>query len=280
MEYSFLSKPLYYRYILDNSLSEFYVIVVGYEQCKKDKEMIGPLMRSHYVLHYCISGKGYFTLDGKNYTVGPNDIFFIPSNCKVSYQQDKENPWTYLWVEANGSSVKNIFHRAGFTLQTPIVHNEDKKVKDILYSLLEDLHVTDNDLFAISKTLMFFHRLIVQGEKNKKLVPLNERDLITKITIYINNNYMKSTFSAKNIALYFHLNQSYLSRLFKAKTGFTLTKYIYDIRMQKARLLLLSGKLNVQEVAYSVGYSDPLYFSKVFKRYAYINPSKYKKKVE
>lgn len=278
MKYSFLDKPLYYKYVLDNTLSEFYVIVAGYEQCAKDKSMIGPLVRSHFVIHYCLSGKGQFKIEKQEYEIQENDMFFIPVDTKISYKPDENDPWTYLWIEVNGSAAQALFQKAGFTKETPVFHDKEQKLKEIFCSLLESMEGKSNDLIASAKVYQLLFEIIQNRSNEKKEIQHETKDVIKKICSYINENYTRSTLTTASIAKHFFMNEAYLSRIFKKQTGFTITRYIYDIRMQKARLLLLSGRLNVQEVAYSVGFNDPLYFSKQFKKYSHLTPSKYKKK--
>ncbi len=278
MKYKFLTESLYYKYVLDNTLSEFYVIVAGYEQCKKEKGAIGPLVRSHFVIHYCLKGKGYFKIEGQEYEIKENDMFFIPVDTKIAYAPNQNDPWTYLWIEVNGSAAQTLFQKAGFTKDTPVFHDEDGKLKDIFCSLLENMDEISNDLIAIAKVNQLLFEIIRRRNNGKKEIQQETKTVVKRICAYINENYTRSTLNTSSIARHFFMNEAYLSRVFKQQTGFTITRYIYDIRMQKARLLLLSGRLNVQEVAYSVGFNDPLYFSKQFKKYSHLSPSKYKKK--
>lgn len=70
----------------------------------------------------------------------------------------------------------------------------------------------------------------------------------------------------------------YLSRVFSEQSGFTLSSYLTSVRMEKAVELLRDVKLNVSQVARSVGYRDPHYFSKVFKAHLGASPSAYRSK--
>ena len=61
-------------------------------------------------------------------------------------------------------------------------------------------------------------------------------------------------------------DRSYLYRLFKDKTGVSVSDYITRTRISKAEVLLSNGSLSVKDVAYSVGFPDQMYFSRVFKK--------------
>ncbi|MBP1577688.1 MAG: helix-turn-helix transcriptional regulator, partial [Oscillospiraceae bacterium] len=70
----------------------------------------------------------------------------------------------------------------------------------------------------------------------------------------------------------------YFSRLFKQKFDKPFIEYLTQLRIQKAKTLLSSPGVSVKNVCYSVGYSDPNYFARVFKRETGMSPSKFQKK--
>ncbi|MGL5677432.1 MAG: response regulator transcription factor [Cellulosilyticaceae bacterium] len=92
---------------------------------------------------------------------------------------------------------------------------------------------------------------------------------------FINHNYMHNI-SLADIASNFHLSQSYVSQLFKKETSTTYTEYIGQLRIQKAKELLLDSKLSLTEISEKIGYNDYFYFLKSFKKYTSISPGKYR----
>lgn len=98
--------------------------------------------------------------------------------------------------------------------------------------------------------------------------------LLKKAKQYIRENYNRSL-TLKEVAEHVHLSQSHLSALFKKK-GETYLKYLTSIRMQKAMELLADPAMKVYEVVERVGYSDPAYFSELFKKYTGQSPHKYR----
>jgi two-component system, response regulator YesN len=68
----------------------------------------------------------------------------------------------------------------------------------------------------------------------------------------------------------------YLSRAFKNITGRNFSDYLSEIRMNKAKELLEKTQLTVYDIAISVGYGDPQYFHRVFKKYFGVTPNEYR----
>jgi len=99
--------------------------------------------------------------------------------------------------------------------------------------------------------------------------------LFRKVTEYIINN-IEEELNLEGIANSFNLSPYYFSRSFKECMGCNLTDYINMIRIRKAKELLKKNDMSIKEVGYSVGYSDPNYFSKVFKKYEGYSPKEYK----
>ena len=96
--------------------------------------------------------------------------------------------------------------------------------------------------------------------------------IVTSAKRYMQKNFSKMI-SLDDIAAHLGISAYHLSHIFGEKSDFTVYGYLMALRMEKARALLHEGKLNVSEVAYFVGYQDPAYFSRVFKKQCGYSPS-------
>ena len=104
-----------------------------------------------------------------------------------------------------------------------------------------------------------------------------EKSLVHKVKDYIQEHYCEEEISLNLLAQLHYVNSSYLSRVFKEKTGSTFTGYLFEIRMKKAVELVLRTDLRVYEIAERIGISDPHYFSSCFKKYTGLSVASYKK---
>ena len=95
---------------------------------------------------------------------------------------------------------------------------------------------------------------------------------VIKVIRFIRQNYEKDI-SVGDAAQLLGLNGEYLNKLFKKETGESFSRYLTQIRMEKAKELLESGQFNVSEVSARTGYKSSQYFSITFRRYMGYSPS-------
>ncbi len=92
----------------------------------------------------------------------------------------------------------------------------------------------------------------------------------------IHTQYSKPL-KVSQIAKKLNLNRSYLYKIFKEETGYSIKDYLGQIRMEKSADLLISTTFHISDVANAVGFPDALAFSKAFKKHFGQSPSNYRK---
>lgn len=94
-------------------------------------------------------------------------------------------------------------------------------------------------------------------------------------------NYIEEHFpegvTLKRLAEFVRMDASYVSDLFKKKTGTTLTHFIQNRRVQAAKMLLTETEKTVSEIGRMVGFENDNYFIKIFKRWCGVTPNEYRK---
>lgn len=104
-----------------------------------------------------------------------------------------------------------------------------------------------------------------------------ESDPIRTIKEYI-QRYIAEELSLERLSEVVHLHPQYVSRLFKQKAGITLTDYISQMRLEKAKELLAGTNLSMAQIGERCGLLDPNYFSRLFRKYEGITPTQYRKR--
>lgn len=103
-----------------------------------------------------------------------------------------------------------------------------------------------------------------------------EERVISSIMRYM-QEHLSEEISLSVLAQEFHLNPQYISQLFKNEIGVGFLSYLTNIRIEKAKKLLLSTALSVTEISERVGYGDYRVFTKVFKKTEGITPSQFRR---
>ncbi len=99
-----------------------------------------------------------------------------------------------------------------------------------------------------------------------------------KIKEYIGLNYKNPELCVSGISALFHFSPNYLNDIFKNQAEMSIPKYIINVRMNKARTLLITTKMSIKDIAFAVGYEKANYFPRIFKKQFNVSPLEYRKK--
>jgi two-component system response regulator YesN len=111
---------------------------------------------------------------------------------------------------------------------------------------------------------------IAQNKKNKN------KFIIKSAIQLIEQNYYKQYISVNYIAKKLFITPNYLSNLFKIETGENFSDSLGELRINKAKEILLDIQYSISNIAYKIGFNDPKYFSKVFKKVTGETPKNYR----
>ncbi|NPV28643.1 MAG: AraC family transcriptional regulator [Firmicutes bacterium] len=154
-----------------------------------------------------------------------------------------------------------------------------KKFEDtVKYGLLKFSELEDAD--TVEKVFLwlltigdYYINLLSQSAAEK------QEKVINRVVGYIEQNYQLQDLSLKKVARAVYLSPTYLSRLFKKEKGMTLTDYINNIRVEKAKVLLRQNSQTIEDIARSVGFRDRSYFCRLFKKIVGISPTEYRSRI-
>jgi YesN/AraC family two-component response regulator len=142
---------------------------------------------------------------------------------------------------------------------------------------MDELHVTINNL--ISKNLRLKGKYSgVQQQKDKVVetaVKGNDEMLMERVMKVVNEHMSDSDFSVETLCNEVGISRAQLHRKMKAMTGLPVSEFIRNIRLEQAVRLLKEQKINVTQVAYTVGFSNLAHFSTVFRKQFGVSPSEY-----
>ncbi|SEG32387.1 Helix-turn-helix domain-containing protein [Butyrivibrio sp. Su6] len=238
----------------------------------------GPALKPHFMIHYIMSGKGSFSIGGKNYPLEENYGFLIVPDELAYYVADEEDPWTYTWIGFGGKKAESIVSQLGLSVQQPIFKSDKSET---IYNLIKDM--MDHNTFSVEDDLrrtgllaMFLSVLASGLSVTPKSDSGTDNDYVTKAQAFVRSNYC-NPIKVTDIADYVCINRSYLYTLFQNRLGISPQQYLSSYRIAKATELLQLTSLSIESIAISCGYSDPLVFSKAFRQEKKLSPSQYRK---
>jgi len=144
--------------------------------------------------------------------------------------------------------------------------NEEKYLWDLISNFLT---LEDIRNYLINKITFIFKGINELESCNRTVFEVRK---------FIQKNFDDENLSATALAEHVYLTPTYLSSMFKKSTGKTISEYIIEVRIEKSKDFLMDSQMKLYEVARKVGYNDPNYYAKVFKRLVGYTPSEYREK--
>ena len=157
--------------------------------------------------------------------------------------------------------------------------NIAKNLKIETSTLIDYSNNLFSDIFRMEKSMDITNWL--KEITTKIILDLEQVDdnlnpLIRRVLNYIDLNYSKDI-SLKTLSSLFNVNAAYLGQLFKNEIGEMFSLYLNNVRIEKAKEMLINTKLNAKEISIQVGYSNENYFYNIFKKLTGKYPTEFKR---
>lgn len=245
----------------------------GFQKCPPDYGW-GPGVRDHYLLHYVVSGCGNYQFDNRTFVLSAGDVFLAPPEVPIFYQADHQDPWEYYWVGFDGSSARLLLNQTPFSRKRPVLHvSSGERLRQGLLDIYKARGSDYPSAVRMAGYLQAALSLLMEPTSHNGQEAL--ADYARQGAQYLRQNYSRSI-GVEELARQAGISRSYLYRAFQAEFHCSPSAYLTRYRIQRACQLLLHSTLSVSAVAASVGYEDPFYFSRAFKREMGISPSSYR----
>ncbi|MBQ8803191.1 MAG: helix-turn-helix transcriptional regulator [Tyzzerella sp.] len=241
-----------------------------------------PRGRLDYQILYVASGKAHFYFNGVEEIVSAgNMVLYRPKEEQRYYYYGIDHTEVY-WVHFTGNNVKNILRKYGIPDDMHVIHTGTSlEYKRIFLQMIQELKLCKEDyeellVNHLQHLLILIHRLLNAKPRSKNHFLMEEMDSAVR---YFHKNY-NQTISIEDYAASQHMSVSWFIRNFKEYTDSTPAQYLLSLRISNAQTLLETTNYNVTEIANIVGYDNPLYFSRIFKKQSGMSPSEFRKQLQ
>ena len=261
-------------------LTDIDIYEAGAHQCPPGY-ICGPLVRDHYLIHYILSGKGTYQSGTHSYTLTAGQGFLIFPDTVAIYQADAQEPWNYAWIGFHGLKVEHYLKLTNLSLKNPIFQTaNDTPVREYFLEMLDTQKMKKGrEVKLLGLLYLVFSQLMETGGSKFLNDTENPKEIyIKKYIEIVAKNYSRSV-NIGQIAQNIGIDRRYLSSIFKERLNLSPQEFLINFRMNKACELMENRQLSISDIARSVGYEDPLQFSKIFKKMTGKSPTDYRKNV-
>lgn len=258
--------------------SQFEINNAGYVKIDNiDSRTIRPNGRYDYLLIYIKSGKGLFYNGKDTVEVNKNQIFLFKPGEPQKYTLYAKYFTEMYWIHFGGKEVAATLNALNIGKNYLFDYsNGDRFIKSI-DSIIDEL-IKQNAFYQTKCVSILLSLLVSIGRRTISEEKVFGKESIAKACLYMSSNYF-SQISNQELADLTNLSLSHFLKLFKQSNGTTPQNYLTLCRVENAKKLLAETDYTIRHVAESVGFTDSLYFSKVFKKIVGLTPSEYKKKI-
>ena len=238
-----------------------------------------PAGAPEHILIYCTDGKGWYEIEGERKGLSANQALIIPRQQAHVYGAVSDDPWSIHWVHfvgASGDYYVNLLKKGAYTL---LIESDMKAQLEALFTACRDAFIANfllQRMIYASQTL--HHLLGYLFFSNRAFSPLLRSSRFRSIddTISFLHNHISRQLTLDDMVRHSQLSKSHFIRLFKDQTGHSPMDYFIRLKMQHACMLLAFRELRIGQIGMELGYKDPYYFSRAFRKVIGMSPMAYR----
>ena len=240
-----------------------------------------PRGRLDYQLLYVVSGKAHFYFDDAERIVTAGHMVLFQPRQEQHYEYFGTDKTEVYWVHFTGSNVKNILRRYDIPLDTPVFNSGASAIYAYLFKeMINELQTCRTGYEELLAMYLRQILILVQRTRQEHRTSINThiQEEMEYARRYFNEHYNEQI-SIEDYAQSRNMSVSWFQRSFKQIVNYSPMQYILTIRINNAASLLESTDYSMAEISAIVGYDNPLYFSRLFKKQKGVSPSEYRKLV-
>ncbi len=250
------------KYVADELKTVHFVYEAEFEKMKQ------PFVYPIYYLHLVTRGEAVLKQGEAEYKLRAGSLYFAFPG--VPYTIEGSRDFAYMYISFMGAKAGAILSDMKITATSP-VYEVPAELESLWLRSIQRVNQKNANILTESVLLHTLSYISEECEESKS----KGEGVLDNIISYVNNNYTDPTISLKKIADIFAYTDKYLSHLFKENMKINFNQYLTRLRIRRAVEFIGNGARNISTISQACGYSDPLYFAKVFKKHMQVTPHEY-----
>jgi AraC family transcriptional regulator, arabinose operon regulatory protein len=237
-----------------------------------------PHGRAEYVLILCLGGEGRVKIERTSYPLQRGHGIVLPPRRAHQYAADAENPWSLFWFHFVGRRAAAYVSSLEAESEGPCFWVQDV---DQIANAFEECYryvlggYLDAELFGLSTSFARLLGLCRTLQRSSSLRRRQTEDRVLRVLHYM-RAHLNRTLTVDEMGREAGLSVPHFSAMFRKQLNCSPLEFHIRLRMDRACALLESTDLTAAEIAYGLGYADPLYFSRLFRQKIGQSPSAYR----
>lgn len=265
------------------------------ERVIRDKEFAMHFRHSHdtYELYFLMEGEIYYFVDKETYCLKQNMVALV-NREQIHKTSMGQRPYhDRILIQLNDELLRPLLEQnhlfsleAFFSKHYGVMEIKEKDwllITQNLSAVEQELRTKPENYQTLVKMkmieiliILYRYRKTARYAQQNQVVQTAKYQKVNEMADYL-VSHCETNESLQELASRFYVSKSYICRIFREVTGFTVNEFIMIHRIQKARHLLLHSDYSVTEISELLGFDNISYFEKVFKKHTNITPLKYRK---
>lgn len=238
---------------------------------KSDKLHADTVASSSYKLFYVSRGSCVVNVDGTDHAVEQDcSILVFPFQ---KYKLEQVDNLKFLWIEFSGFTAAAMVSQLAFSRTSPTVGQLNINGFEQFFEYPTCPTYAVHQSYRNGAVILLIMSYYLERFPSRRK---RENSYVFSARSYIQDNFSNPGFNVNSVVDYLKIDRSHFYRLFKNETGLSPVDYINRQRISRAEILLSNLRLSIKDVAFSVGFTDQMYFSKVFKSLNRKTPSEFR----
>lgn len=226
---------------------------------------------------FCFDGKGQFSTPTGQGTIKKGDVLFLPKGVEHQYKSSNNDPWSIYWVHIEGHLFEQFMDFIGVNNSNLILNISNQAA---FIDEFEQLLSTRNKSYQLSSFILASNIIkkmfaLFTVNSPSKLEQSKQDFNLSKVTSFMEEN-ISQKINLQEIADSLKLSKFYFAKKFLQHTGVSPIRYFLELKIKHACKLLDESNISVKDVALKIGYDDPYYFSRLFKKIMGLSPTQYR----
>jgi AraC-like DNA-binding protein len=285
----------YFKYFNVSEIEErwgFYITTVGYSKVDPNQNYPnseehpqnhtlswnkGRILNGFYMI-FISKGEGVFeSALNQPSTITAGTCFFLFPGVWHRYKPNFKTGWEEYWVGFNGSYAEHLMNNGFFNKENPFINVGLNKDLLVLFKKLFEL--VDGSVTGYAQQIAGITLQILGLVNTVSLHQEYDNDPVGKLVSkakFLLQESVETTVDMEKLARELPMGYSSFRKAFKKLTGESPNQYHLNLRLNRAKDLLVTTSLNINEVADQTGFDSVFYFSKLFKKKNGVSPKFYR----